>query len=169
MLLTPLPPGPRLRLLALDIDGTLLDPAHNLDPRVCAAVQNLAASGVHLVLASARSPRALRPIAQALGLAGLAVTFNGGLLCRLSLDPQAPDEVLSEQRLPLDAARLLVQRTLARNISVGWFAGEVWHIPAWDDMLRREAGNLRLPPLVTPDLHTLLEAPHKIQCMIGDL
>jgi hydroxymethylpyrimidine pyrophosphatase-like HAD family hydrolase len=80
-----------------------------------------------------------------------------------------PDEVISEQRMPLDSARLLVTRTLARRISVGWFTGEDWHIPAWDDMLRREAGNLRLPPLVTPTLHALPEAPHKIQCMIGDL
>ena len=46
-----------LRLLCLDIDGTLLDTAHQLPPENRAAVQYAAEKGVCICLLSARPPQ----------------------------------------------------------------------------------------------------------------
>ena len=46
--------------IVLDVDGTLLDPAHRLSPANVAAVARARAAGLHVLLASGRSARALR-------------------------------------------------------------------------------------------------------------
>ena len=56
------------RLLCMDIDGTLLNSAHKLPPGSREAVQSAAKNGVTICLMSARPPRAVFPIRDALGV-----------------------------------------------------------------------------------------------------
>lgn len=70
----------RHRLLALDIDGTLLDPAGALRPTVRAAVRRAQDAGVCVVLCTGRRYRSARPVAQALGVEGPLVLHNGALV-----------------------------------------------------------------------------------------
>ena len=74
-------PLPRPRLLACDIDGTLLDEAGALRVEVRQAIAMIRASGVHVVLATGRSPwTGVGPIAAELGLSGPQITMQGALI-----------------------------------------------------------------------------------------
>lgn len=66
------------RLLACDIDGTLLDETGALRPAVKAAISSVRAAGVEVVLATGRSPWAVAETARALGLRGPQIVMNGG-------------------------------------------------------------------------------------------
>lgn len=68
------------RLLALDVDGTLLDPAGVLRPAVRDAVVRAQQCGVQVVLCTGRRFRTARPVAQELGLTGPIVVHNGALI-----------------------------------------------------------------------------------------
>jgi len=68
------------RLLALDVDGTLLDPAGELRPRVQEAVLAVQQLEVQVVLCTGRRFRTARPLAQALQLTGSIVVHNGALI-----------------------------------------------------------------------------------------
>ena len=68
------------RLLCMDIDGTLLNSAHKLPPANREAVQSAAKNGVTICLMSARPPRAVFPIRDALGVDGPLVCCGGGLI-----------------------------------------------------------------------------------------
>lgn len=71
--------GPDL-LVALDIDGTLLGHDGSLTDAVRGAVQDLVASGAHVVLSTGRAVPALLPVAEMLGLrSGWTVTSNGAV------------------------------------------------------------------------------------------
>jgi Cof subfamily protein (haloacid dehalogenase superfamily) len=70
----------RYRLLALDIDGTLLDPAGELSAGAREAVAGALRAGLRVVLCTGRRFRSTRPIAQALGLEGPVVVHNGALV-----------------------------------------------------------------------------------------
>jgi hydroxymethylpyrimidine pyrophosphatase-like HAD family hydrolase len=94
-------------LVATDVDGTLLDPDDRVSPRAVAAVGRLVAAGVGFVLVTGRPPRWIPPVVAQLGVAGLAVCANGGVLY-----DAAEDQVLWARTFPPDAlARLAAAAT----------------------------------------------------------
>jgi Cof subfamily protein (haloacid dehalogenase superfamily) len=68
------------RLLALDVDGTLLDPNGRLRPRTAAAVARAAEAGIRPVLCTGRRYRRARPIAVQLGLDAPLVCNSGAIV-----------------------------------------------------------------------------------------
>jgi len=70
----------RTRLLALDIDGTLLDPYGSLTDAARGAVAAARHAGLAVVLCTGRRFRTALPIARALELAGPIVVNNGALV-----------------------------------------------------------------------------------------
>jgi Cof subfamily protein (haloacid dehalogenase superfamily) len=158
----------RARLLVIDVDGTLLTDDYRLMAATRTAVQQVSAQGVQVVLASARSARALHSIMGALGIMGLAICYTGALTCRISPDPHMPTEVMMEQRMSLSSAHDVLNNALERGISTGWYSGDDWYIPRWDMALRRESMLTGVPPIVEPDLAYVTEAPHKLLAIAGD-
>lgn len=67
-------------MLALDVDGTLLDGQGRLTERVREAVRMARRSGLEVCLVSNRRPRSMAGLAQALELTCPLVAFNGGLV-----------------------------------------------------------------------------------------
>ncbi|MDO5617910.1 HAD family hydrolase [Kocuria sp.] len=77
-------------LVALDVDGTLVDHDGVMSPQVKEAALAAAAAGHHLVISTGRSRGATLPVCEQLGLEqGFAVCSNGGIT--LQLDPDFPD------------------------------------------------------------------------------
>jgi hydroxymethylpyrimidine pyrophosphatase-like HAD family hydrolase len=72
------------KLVALDIDGTILDHDQKLSDRVRTAVRAVADLGVHVVIATGRSLYETVPVLDRLGLGtGWAVCSNGSVTLRL--------------------------------------------------------------------------------------
>ncbi len=69
-----------IRLVALDIDGTLLDPFGELTATVCDAVGSLRRAGLRVVLCTGRRFRTSLPVAMRLALDGPIVCNNGVLV-----------------------------------------------------------------------------------------
>lgn len=68
----------KIKLIALDLDGTLLDRDHAaIPPKNLEALRRAAASGVEIAVASGRSWSLIREIAQTLGMVRYALTANG--------------------------------------------------------------------------------------------
>src|SRR5437868_15533715 len=102
----------RARLLALDVDGTLLTDELQITPTTREAVREVISQGVQVVLASARGPKALYSIMAELDIAGLAICYTGALTCRLYPDQPISAEVVDEQRMSLSSARLVLSNAL---------------------------------------------------------
>jgi Cof subfamily protein (haloacid dehalogenase superfamily) len=153
---------PRARLLVIDVDGTLLTTDYQITDATRTGVWQVTAQGVQVVLASARSPRALHAIMEDLGITGLAICYTGALVCRISPDPHAPTEVVTEQRMSLSSAHSVLKSALEDGLSVGWYSGDDWYIPRWDAALRRESVLTGVIPIVEPDLAHFTKAPHKL-------
>ena len=71
---------PRYRILALDLDGTLLGRDKSVSRRNGEAVQAALEAGVRIVLATGRRYPAARPVAEQLGEDIPLVLHNGGLI-----------------------------------------------------------------------------------------
>ncbi len=105
-------PGWRPRLVALDIDGTLLrwiegsgQTSEEIRPRVHDAVQRAVDVGAHVVLASGRSPHGMTGVADLLNLRGQreermwVVASNGAVVFRYP-----PAEIVHEETFDASAA-----------------------------------------------------------------
>ena len=71
---------PRYRLLALDIDGTLVNGEHELTPATRDAVHAAKAAGIEVVLATGRRYSRTLPLVEPLGIEVPLVTASGALI-----------------------------------------------------------------------------------------
>src|SRR3954462_14984313 len=69
-----------IKLVAIDLDGTLLDRSKKVSDRAATALKCLPSMGVKVVIASARPPRSVRAIYQELGLDTWQINYNGALI-----------------------------------------------------------------------------------------
>ena len=94
---------PPIRLIATDLDGTLLREDGGISPRTRAAIAGAQAAGLVVVFVTARPPRDVAAIAEHLGVTGIAVCSNGAIVQDL-----ATGETHRHVRLCSDLARDLV-------------------------------------------------------------
>ncbi|MBT2767153.1 sugar-phosphatase [Stenotrophomonas sp. ISL-67] len=119
-----------IELIAIDMDGTLLDPAHRLTGRVKRAITRARESGVRIVLTSGRPVSGLQPFLDELGIDGAedyCIACNGGLVTRV-----ATGEVVVEYPLSFDD--FLFCEQVARGLGVHFQAldGERLYTPNRD-------------------------------------
>ena len=72
-----------VRLVATDLDGTLLSPGGRVTARAAAAVAAARSLGIHVVPVTGRPPKSVWPIATAAGLGPLGVCSNGAVIVDL--------------------------------------------------------------------------------------
>lgn len=100
---SPLNANGNIRLVASDLDGTLLRSDGSVSERTLAALARTVETGIRFVLVSARSPGWLAPEAARLGLDGIGICANGALV----YDYEA-ERVLIHRSLEPETARELV-------------------------------------------------------------
>lgn len=93
---------PPIRLLALDIDGTLLDPQFKISPENLAALRAAHAAGVEIVLATGRRHDYALPIAQEIAVPCWLISSNGALI------RSSAGETFYFDRLPAATAAKLI-------------------------------------------------------------
>ena len=70
-----------IKLILSDIDGTILDNNHQVDAHLRDTITELKKESIPFVLASARSPHGMFPIAQELNLGANPIAcYNGALI-----------------------------------------------------------------------------------------
>lgn len=89
-----------IRLIALDVDGTLLTSAGEVSPAVHAAIREAVARGVHVTLATGRRLHTAREIAESLGLRLPLILLGGGVI-----QESSTGAVLYEDAIPPDVLR----------------------------------------------------------------
>jgi Cof subfamily protein (haloacid dehalogenase superfamily) len=91
------------RLVATDLDGTLLRKDKTVSARTREALRRAQATGIVVALVTGRPVRRARVIAREVGVSGLAVCCNGGIVFDL-----ATDQVVLDEMMPGDVAQRLV-------------------------------------------------------------
>jgi Cof subfamily protein (haloacid dehalogenase superfamily) len=94
--------NPAIRLLAIDIDGTLLDPQFQVSPANLAALTHAHQAGVEIVLVTGRRHQFALPIAQSLGFDLWLISSNGAVTRSLR------GELFHRDLLPAATARDLI-------------------------------------------------------------
>ena len=111
-----------IRLLALDLDGTLLRPRGGIDPRDVDAVHRAVEAGITVTIATGRIATGALETARALGMRAPIVCAEGALI----VDP-AHGAVIERQVLPAHAVESLLATLDAHDLRPFWFTHDEVH------------------------------------------
>ena len=138
--------GP-IKLVAIDLDGTLLRSDKHLSDTNIQAIADVTHRGVHVVLASARPPRGVREIYQRLTLDTLQVNYNGALIHDM---PRS--EHVFHQPMSIELATQIIHfaRGMDPGIIVNIEVLDQWYTDRVDDSLPTETSKLFPPDHVGP-------------------
>ncbi len=159
------------RILAIDVDGTLLDPSGVVRPRTLAALANAARAGMAPVLCTGRRYRRALPIARELGLDAPLVCNSGAIV----KDPKT-HKTLWRADLSADSLEKIREVFQARDEPIVVFADQdpgsfdflIIKDPSgrtlFDEYVARNRTYAKIEPTLLEDL-SKLEAFHV--CAIG--
>jgi Cof subfamily protein (haloacid dehalogenase superfamily) len=151
-----------VRLFAIDVDGTLLDSSHRLKTVVRDAVCRLPASGVQVVLATARGPQAVRDIVRQLDFSPWLIGFSGAWIGELDVGSLEPKNVRSDERIAAAEARSVLSTAISHNVEPNIFTPDSWRVRIMTEEILEECAIVNLKPIQTSELMTMEEPPSKI-------
>lgn len=115
------------RLIALDVDGTLLDPTHALTPRTRAAIQAAQRCGARICLATGKLLVSVRPLLADLAVGGVHITCNGAALLDATSGAAIANWPLSNAQLE---AALAAIRDSAPTMGIAWYTTDAIYTDA---------------------------------------
>lgn len=139
--------APTIRLVAVDLDGTLLNDAKQVSQQTIDAFRCLPGRGVRVVIASARPPRSVRHIHAQLGLDTFTINYNGALVW-----DEANRTVVFHE--PMDGAvvRELIEtaRDMYDEVLVSCEVLDRWYTDRFDQTYTTATGRLFRPDVIAP-------------------
>lgn len=113
------------KLLALDMDGTLLGSDGKIPERNKQAIKKALQNGVHVAISTGRSFSGARRCAKELGLTAPVIAYNGAMLC----DPVTGETLFSVELSEHDA-RLAIDLGIRHGTTLCiWSKGELFGYP----------------------------------------
>ena len=133
-----------MRLVATDLDGTVVRPDGTISARTRAALSACLAAGIHVIYVTGRPPRWMGEVVAQTGHRGIAICGNGAVVYDLDAD-----RVLEARTLAVENVRVCVQRlralmpdaTFALETLAG-FRREPAYLTRYDTGVEAEIGSL---------------------------
>lgn len=148
----------KIKVLALDLDGTLTNGQKIVTPRTRAALDAAIAQGVTVVLASGRPTAGILPLAKDLGLdkkGGCILSYNGGKIVDC-----ATGETLYEKTLDPAVVPELCAFAAAQDVAVLTYNSEgIVCERDKDEWANKECFTTKLPMIHVDDLASYVDYP----------
>lgn len=136
-----------IKLIALDIDGTLTNSAGVISEKNRLAVRRAIESGIHVVLATGRGRIASRPIWRFLDLQGPAINYGGAMITDISTE-----RALVLHELPPDVIREVLNFSNEVGIPAQIYVDETVISEKPSDAARGYVNRHKLTFVVDPDI-----------------
>lgn len=143
----------RYRLLALDLDGTVIGRDLTIPAGTVEALHEFQQRGGRVTLATGRTVLTTIPFADELGVDGPLICYQGALM-----KDHRTGEVLFHDPVPPELAAEAVERILGSGVYVHAYINDELYVP-WEGKevaLYQTFSPHKLPVHVTPDLATLV-------------
>lgn len=139
-----------IRLLALDVDGTLVGEDLTISPRVRAAVANAQAQGITACLVTGRMFRAAVPFARQLNLSAPLICYQGAAI----IDPGS-DEVLLSRPLQPPVVQSVIEIAAADGVHLQLYANDQYYVEKENEHSALYARLSQVAPVTVPSLRTM--------------
>ena len=152
-----------IRLIATDLDDTLLDAAAGLTPRTRRALEAAMALGCGITLSSGRMLEAMLPFATGIGVNAPMLLYNGAMIY-----DHRTDETLFAPRIAFETALGIVRLAEALGYYIQLYPGKGYYCSEIRECTRAYARQINVPatPVGTPMAQWLEQHPSDMQKML---
>jgi Cof subfamily protein (haloacid dehalogenase superfamily) len=157
-----------IRFLALDLDGTLVEPDLVLRPKIRAAILDAVERGVRVVIATGRMSTSAQPFARELGLTDPIVGYQGALVRAMPGPGGGIGRMLYHRPLAAAVARETIRWTRERGFAPHINHLERFIMPAGDPRTDDYSTFLGARAEVVPDLERWVRHPVSKVLAVGD-
>jgi len=151
------------KLIAIDIDDTLLTDDLIVTDGTRAALAAAAEQGVFVTLATGRMFPSAKKIAAQIELNVPIITYQGSLIKTLF-----DEQVLYERSVPTDAARELYQFCQEHKLHLQLYIDDVLYVEEDNDKARGYSALSKIPFVVEPNFDELLKRPSTKMLIIDE-
>ncbi len=137
----------KLQLVAIDLDGTLLNDSKQVSEQTVAAISCLPSKGVKVVIATARPPRSVRQVYQQLRLDSFQINYNGALIWD---EPRGLAVFHRPMAGPLVREMIEHARAVYADLLVSCEVMDRWYTDRHDPQYTTETGRLFRPDVIIP-------------------
>jgi Cof subfamily protein (haloacid dehalogenase superfamily) len=153
----------RIRLVALDLDGTLIGEDLVLRPRVRDAVATVQARGVAVTIVTGRMFAAARPFVRALAITGPVVCYQGAAI----FDAMS-GAALRETPVRPDVTRDTLEWAHERGVHAQCYADDKLYVDQINRFSKRYTDLARVEPVVVPSLRDAFAERPTIKIVLVD-
>ncbi|MFK2826644.1 Cof-type HAD-IIB family hydrolase [Bacillus sp. B190/17] len=140
------------KMVAIDLDGTLLNDELIVSQGTIEAIQQAVARGTVVTIATGRMFRSAKRFAEQLGLNVPLITYQGALIQDVE-----EKEVMYERPVPSDIAHQLIEMACEKNMHLQVYQDDMLYAASDNEILRRYAEAVQVPYKVEPNLVSLAE------------
>ncbi|MFN2459651.1 MAG: Cof-type HAD-IIB family hydrolase [Candidatus Velthaea sp.] len=140
-------PAVAIRLIALDLDGTVVGADLQVRKAVCSAVARARAQGIEITLVTGRMFAAAKPFAAALGITGPIVCYQGAAIYEM-----ADGTLLQATTLPQDVTNDVLAKAKADHFHAQCYADDRLYVDEINRFSKKYTDLARVEPIVVPSL-----------------
>ncbi|MEO9170954.1 MAG: Cof-type HAD-IIB family hydrolase [Candidatus Baltobacteraceae bacterium] len=153
-----------MKLVALDLDGTLIGRDLGISPRVKAAIANMTERGIAGCIVTGRMYGAAVPFARELGFTAPVVCYQGAAI----VDPQS-DHVLRDTPVGVETVREIIDITERDGVHLQLYRNDEYYCESANRFSELYAALSNIQPVVVPSLRdTFAFSPATKAVVIAD-
>jgi hypothetical protein len=156
-------PSTRIRLVALDLDGTLVGEDLVVRPRVREAVAAAQARGIAVTIVTGRMFAATKSFARELSIDGPIVCYQGA-----AIFDAASGTVLRETPVHPDVTRDTLEWAHVHGVHAQCYADDTLYVDQINRFSRRYTALAQVEPIVVPSLRTAFAERPSIKVVLVD-
>ena len=156
------------KLIALDLDDTLLNSNLSISPITVTALQKAAEQGIYIVPCSGRAENGILPFIRVLNLAGtqqgrFIIALNGSSIFDLH-----KRQTIYSKTVPADVLTFAYEEAIKRGFPCQVYKGETTFANVDNDFVHLDAKLCKLKVEIVPDFKTFLQQGHTKMLIPGD-
>lgn len=142
----------KYKLVAADMDGTLLDSRGEITPATVDAIRELAEKDVVFIVSTGRPIQGVEKYKELLGLTGPVITYNGAMIVNVE-----DNKILFEQGLLREDARKIWELGQKYNTTMCIWAGNQLYGNRLDEKIHDYKKLSGVEPILAEDIEELLD------------
>ena len=138
--------GKNIKLIALDMDGTLLDDQSDFSDKIAKRLKELIDKGIHIVFATGRTHRSAENVMKKMGISLPIISHNGSKI----VVPGSGE--LFNEKISLEDTRVILNHGFKNNIYAKAYIDDMMHIKEEDEVSLQFSKNHGLDYKVIGDM-----------------